>query len=77
MTLRSAQRSPSRSRKSLPVNSALPARRRSLHTLADVGLGAHGLLTNIAITTVGNLVGGTVLVALPFQLVAKLAQQDR
>jgi formate/nitrite transporter FocA (FNT family) len=41
------------------------------------GWGAHGLLTNIAITTVGNLVGGTVFVALPFHLVAKLHQQDR
>jgi formate transporter len=47
------------------------------HTLLTWGWGAHGLLTNIAITTVGNLVGGTVFVALPFQLVAKLQQQDR
>jgi formate/nitrite transporter FocA (FNT family) len=47
------------------------------HTLLTWGWGAHGLLTNIAITTVGNLVGGTVFVALPFHLVAKLAQQDR
>jgi formate/nitrite transporter FocA (FNT family) len=47
------------------------------HTLLTWGWGAHGLLTNIAITTVGNLVGGTLFVALPFQLVAKLQQQDR
>jgi len=47
------------------------------HTSLTWGWGAHGLLTNIAITTVGNLVGGTVFVALPFQLVAKLQQQDR
>jgi formate/nitrite transporter FocA (FNT family) len=47
------------------------------HTPLTWGWGPHGLLTNIAITTVGNLVGGTVFVALPFQLVAKLQQQDR
>jgi hypothetical protein len=41
------------------------------------GWGAHGLLTNIAITTVRNLIGGTIFVGLPFQLVAKLQQQDR
>jgi formate/nitrite transporter FocA (FNT family) len=47
------------------------------HTLLTWGWGAHGLLSNITITTVGNLVGGTVFVALPFHLVAKLQQQDR
>jgi formate transporter len=47
------------------------------HTLLTWGLGTRGLLTNIAITTVGNLVGGTLFVALPFQFVAKLQQHDR
>ena len=47
------------------------------HTTLTWCWGAHGLLTNIAITTVGNLVGGTVFVALPFQLVTKLQQQGR
>jgi formate/nitrite transporter FocA (FNT family) len=41
------------------------------------GFGAHGLLTNICITTVGNLIGGTVFVAVPFQLVAWLQQRGR
>jgi formate/nitrite transporter FocA (FNT family) len=40
-------------------------------------LGPHGLLTNIAITTVGNLIGGTLFVALPFQPVTKLQEQGR
>ncbi|MEE6179571.1 formate/nitrite transporter family protein [Mycobacterium sp. 050134] len=39
------------------------------------GLGAHGLLTNIAITTVGNLIGGTLFVALPFWVIARLQQR--
>jgi formate/nitrite transporter FocA (FNT family) len=47
------------------------------HTALTWGWGAHGLLTNIAITTVGNLVGGTLFVALPFQLVTRLQQQGR
>jgi formate transporter len=47
------------------------------HTLLTWGFGAHGLLTNLAITTVGNLVGGTLFVALPFQLVTRLQQQGR
>jgi formate transporter len=47
------------------------------HTSLTWGLGAHGLLTNIALTTVGNLIGGTVFVALPFQLVAWLQQRAR
>ncbi|HET6501689.1 MAG TPA: formate/nitrite transporter family protein [Amycolatopsis sp.] len=41
------------------------------------GFGAHGLLTDICVTTVGNLLGGTVFVALPFQLVAWLQQRGR
>ncbi|HEY1841790.1 MAG TPA: formate/nitrite transporter family protein [Mycobacterium sp.] len=47
------------------------------HTALTWGWGAHGLLTNIAITTVGNLIGGTVFVAVPFQLVTKLQQEGR
>jgi formate/nitrite transporter FocA (FNT family) len=47
------------------------------HTALTWGLGAHGLLTNIAITTVGNLIGGTVFVAVPFQLVTRLQQNGR
>jgi formate/nitrite transporter FocA (FNT family) len=47
------------------------------HTAVTWGLGAHGLLTNIAITTVGNLIGGTLFVALPFQLVTKLQENGK
>jgi formate/nitrite transporter FocA (FNT family) len=47
------------------------------HTQLTWGLGSHGLLTNIAITTAGNLVGGTVFVALPFHLVTRLQQSGR
>jgi formate/nitrite transporter FocA (FNT family) len=47
------------------------------HTQLVWGLGAHGLLTNIGITTAGNLVGGTVFVALPFNLVTRLQQNGR
>jgi formate/nitrite transporter FocA (FNT family) len=47
------------------------------HTQLTWGLGAHGLLTNIGITTAGNLVGGTVFVALPFHLVTRLQQSGR
>ena len=47
------------------------------HTQLTWGLGAHGLLTNIGITTAGNLVGGTVFVALPFHLVTRLQQNGR
>jgi len=36
------------------------------------GLGEDGLLTNICITTVGNLIGGTLFVALPFWVIAQL-----
>ncbi|OBH25075.1 nitrite transporter [Mycobacterium sp. E342] len=36
------------------------------------GFGPHGLLTNLGITTVGNLVGGTLFVALPFWVIAQL-----
>lgn len=41
------------------------------------GLGTHGLLTNIGITTVGNLIGGTVFVAVPFFLVTRLQETGR
>jgi formate/nitrite transporter FocA (FNT family) len=47
------------------------------HTQLVWGFGAHGLLTNIGITTAGNLVGGTVFVALPFHLVTRLQQNGR
>ncbi|OBG24569.1 formate/nitrite transporter family protein [Mycobacterium sp. 852002-51057_SCH5723018] len=40
------------------------------------GFGAHGLLTNIAITTVGNLIGGTLFVALPFWIIAQLQRRQ-
>ncbi|OBH21766.1 MULTISPECIES: formate/nitrite transporter family protein [unclassified Mycobacterium] len=39
------------------------------------GFGPHGLLTNLGITTVGNLVGGTLFVALPFWVIAQLQRQ--
>ncbi|WP_292988745.1 formate/nitrite transporter family protein [Mycobacterium sp.] len=47
------------------------------HTALTWGLGAHGLLTNIAITTLGNLIGGTLFVAVPFFLVTKLQETGR
>jgi formate/nitrite transporter FocA (FNT family) len=47
------------------------------HTALTWGLGAHGLLTNIAITTFGNLIGGTLFVAVPFQLVTRLQAAGR
>ncbi|OBK35476.1 nitrite transporter [Mycobacterium sp. 1245111.1] len=47
------------------------------HTALTWGLGAHGLLTNITITTVGNLIGGTLFVAVPFQLVTRLQETGR
>jgi formate transporter len=40
------------------------------------GFGDDGLLTNICITTVGNLVGGTLFVALPFWAIARLQRQQ-
>lgn len=39
------------------------------------GLGAHGLLTNIGITALGNLIGGTLFVALPFWIIAQLQRR--
>ncbi|BBZ69891.1 transporter [Mycobacterium paraseoulense] len=39
------------------------------------GLGGHGLLTNVCITTVGNLIGGTLFVALPFWVIAQLQRR--
>jgi formate/nitrite transporter FocA (FNT family) len=47
------------------------------HTALTWGLGAHGLLTNITITTVGNLIGGTLFVAVPFHLVTRLQEAGR
>jgi formate/nitrite transporter FocA (FNT family) len=40
------------------------------------GFGGHGLLANLCVTAVGNLIGGTVLVALPFQVIAWLQKRD-
>ncbi|BBX61806.1 transporter [Mycobacterium saskatchewanense] len=40
------------------------------------GWGEHGLLTNIGITTIGNLIGGTLFVALPFWVIARLQQRQ-
>ncbi len=40
------------------------------------GFGEHGLLTNIGITTVGNLIGGTLFVALPFWIIAQLQRRQ-
>jgi formate/nitrite transporter FocA (FNT family) len=54
-----------------PVQSASPGSAAGL----SWGLGAHGLLRNLIWATLGNLVGGTVFVALPFWLIATL--QDR
>jgi formate transporter len=39
------------------------------------GFGSAGLLTNIGVTTVGNLIGGTVFVALPFWIIAQLQRR--
>ena len=40
------------------------------------GFGTGGLLTNIAITSVGNLIGGTLFVALPFWIIAQLQRRQ-
>ncbi|WP_051465199.1 formate/nitrite transporter family protein [Mycobacterium genavense] len=40
------------------------------------GFGDDGLLTNIGITTMGNLVGGTLFVALPFWVIARLQRRQ-
>jgi len=40
-------------------------------------VGANGLLTNVAITTPGNLIGWTLFVAVPFQLVTTLQEKGR
>jgi formate transporter len=40
------------------------------------GFGGHGLLTDIGVTTVGNLIGGTLFVALPFWLIAQLQRRQ-
>lgn len=39
------------------------------------GFGDHGLLTNLAVTTAGNLIGGTLFVALPFWFIAQLQRR--
>ncbi|OBK43708.1 formate/nitrite transporter family protein [Mycobacterium sp. 1081908.1] len=40
------------------------------------GFGHDGLLTNIGVTAVGNLIGGTVFVALPFWTIAQLQRRE-
>jgi formate transporter len=40
------------------------------------GFDEHGLLANIGITTVGNLIGGTLFVALPFWIIAQLQRRQ-
>jgi formate transporter len=40
------------------------------------GFAHDGLLTNICITTVGNLIGGTLFVALPFWVIAQLQRRQ-
>jgi formate transporter len=40
------------------------------------GFGDDGLLTNIGITTVGNLIGGTLFVALPFWVIVQLQRRE-
>jgi formate/nitrite transporter FocA (FNT family) len=40
------------------------------------GWGTGGLLTNIGITTVGNLIGGILFVALPFWVIARLQRRS-
>jgi formate transporter len=40
------------------------------------GFGGHGLLTDIGVTTMGNLIGGTLFVALPFWLIAQLQRRQ-
>ncbi|ORB73598.1 formate/nitrite transporter family protein [Mycobacterium scrofulaceum] len=39
------------------------------------GVGEHGLLTNLGVTTLGNLIGGTLFVALPFWVIAQLQRR--
>ena len=39
------------------------------------GFGEHGFLTNLGITTVGNLIGGALFVALPFWVIAQLQRR--
>lgn len=47
------------------------------HSGISWGFGSHGFLTDLCITTVGNLIGGTLFVALPFQAIAWLQQRAR
>ncbi|QEH92553.1 formate/nitrite transporter family protein [Dermacoccus abyssi] len=39
--------------------------------------GDHGMLRNLATTTLGNFIGGALLVALPFYIVSRLMQRER
>jgi formate/nitrite transporter FocA (FNT family) len=56
----------------LLLNLFHPAARR---TGIGWGFGDDGLLTNIGITSVGNLIGGTLFVALPFWIIAQLQRR--
>jgi formate transporter len=39
------------------------------------GFGEHGFFTNFGITTVGNLIGGPLFVALPFWAIGQLQRR--
>lgn len=41
------------------------------------GLASDGLVTNIIVTTIGNVVGGTLFVAVPFHVIAELQRRRR
>lgn len=47
------------------------------HSGISWGFGNGGLLTNICVTSAGNLVGGTLFVALPFYVIARLEVSGR
>jgi formate/nitrite transporter FocA (FNT family) len=45
------------------------------HSTIGWSFGSHGFLTNLCITALGNLIGGTLFVAMPFQVIAWLQQR--
>lgn len=45
-------------------------------TALSWGFGSHGLLYNLTLTTLGNFIGGTVFVAVPFHLIARLQRRS-
>lgn len=58
----------------------LPLLLSQFHPAAPVsgitwGIGHHGFLTDLGITLLGNFIGGTVFVALPFQIIAWLRHE--